>query len=130
MTDLKKILYVDDELRLQKMTQLALEKFGKFEVEACATGMEALQAAPGFQPDRILLDVGLPEMDGPTTLQELRKIEECQDTPVIFVTASVRKSDLEEYRKLGALDVVEKPYDPMDISGRLKALWSDFKDGS
>jgi len=119
----EKILLVEDELRLQKLTRLALKKFGGFEVKACSNGLEALEAISTFQPDLILLDVRMPEMDGPTTLIELRKIETCQSTPIIFTTGNISAEDRQKYFEMGAVDVIDKPYDPKDLSDKLQAFF-------
>ena len=68
---LKKILYVEDEADIQKIAKLALETVGGFEVMICGSGAEALEKAPDFAPDILLLDVMMPGMDGPDTLTAL-----------------------------------------------------------
>jgi len=70
---LKSILYVEDEPDIQAIARIALEEVGGFTLCVCANGNEALIAVDNFDPDLLLLDVMMPEMDGPTTLQELRK---------------------------------------------------------
>ncbi|MDP6430505.1 MAG: response regulator [Rhodospirillales bacterium] len=121
---LAKILFVEDELRLQKITCMALQRIGRFEVESCATGPETLALARRFQPDLILLDVHIPELDGPATLAALREMPEFAETPVIFMTANVSEEDIEAYKALGALEVITKPYDPAALSKRLNKLWN------
>jgi CheY-like chemotaxis protein len=65
-------------------------------------------------------------LDGPALLVELRKTEECRDAPVVFVTANVQQQDRDRYFELGALDVIEKPYEPVELSDRLKVLWAEL----
>ncbi|MBT3305669.1 MAG: response regulator, partial [Alphaproteobacteria bacterium] len=84
---LQKILYVEDEADIQTVAKLALESVGGFEVMICSSGAEALEKAPLFKPDILLLDVMMPGMDGPDTLVALLKIEELKGTPAIFLTA-------------------------------------------
>jgi len=72
---LKKILYAEDEDDIRAIAQIALEDIGGFTVRYCINGRKLLDAAKDFTPDLLLLDVMMPEMDGPTTLRELRKIE-------------------------------------------------------
>jgi two-component system OmpR family response regulator len=119
---LKKILYVEDEADIQFITKTLLQKNGFF-VEACSLGAEALQKVSDFQPDLLLLDVMMPQMDGPATLQELRKLPETSSTPVMFMTAKVQKTEQEIYSKLGAIGVISKPFDPMTFVQTLTALW-------
>ena len=73
MNELRRILYVEDEPDIREITRLALELVGGYEVQVCASGREALQQLQDFTPDFILLDVMMPDMDGPTTLLHLRE---------------------------------------------------------
>lgn len=121
--DLSRILYVEDEPDIQQVARLALEAVGGFEVAICGSGSEALETVPRFQPDLILLDVMMPEMDGPTTLQALRELPAAAAIPVIFMTAKVQPNEVAQYRELGALDVIAKPFDPMTLSDSVRAIW-------
>ena len=120
---LQKILYVEDEADIQKVAKLALEKIGGFEVMICGSGAEALEKAPGFAPDVLLLDVMMPGMDGPDTLVELMKIETLKDTPSIFLTAKALPAEVERYKHLGALGIIPKPFDPMALADKVKKIW-------
>ena len=121
--ELRKILLVEDEPDIQIVARLALENVGGFSVEVCGSGIEAVEKAAGLDPDLILLDVLMPEMDGPATLQEIRKIPDLSEVPVIFLTAKVQAHEVEEYRRIGALDVIAKPFDPMGLSQSVKEIW-------
>ncbi|MET1256410.1 response regulator [Aliikangiella maris] len=123
MSKLQKILYVEDEIDIQKVAQLALEMVGALTVKVCSSGEEALQEAESFAPDMILLDVMMPGMDGPTTLKELRKISTLTHIPVAFMTAKVQPSEIEHFKSLGALDVIAKPFDPMELSNHVQKIW-------
>ncbi|MBT8121342.1 MAG: response regulator, partial [Gammaproteobacteria bacterium] len=70
---LNKILYVEDEPDIQTVTLMALETIGGFTVKACSSGQEAVDAAPAFEPDLVILDVMMPGMDGPATMEALLK---------------------------------------------------------
>jgi len=120
---LNKILFVEDEPDIQYVACLALESVGGFTVKACASGKEALQLATNFMPDLILLDVMMPEMDGVTTLQLLRKLPGCESIPAIFLTAKTRAQDVEQLKRAGALDIVPKPFDPMTLSRTVLEIW-------
>ena len=122
---LKKILYVEDEADIQKVARMALETVGGFEVMICGSGAEALEKAPGFAPDILLLDVMMPGMDGPDTLVELMKIESLKDTPSIFLTAKALPAEVDRYRDLGALGVIPKPFDPMALADKVKEIWEN-----
>ncbi len=120
---LQRILVVEDEPDIRAVAKLALEAVGHFTVKLCGSGAEALEAAPGFAPDLILLDVMMPGMDGPTTLQKLRAAPATAVIPVVFLTAKAQPSEVSRYKSLGALDVISKPFDPMALAATLNALW-------
>lgn len=128
MNSPQRILYVEDEPDIQAITRIALETLGGFTLEVCDTGMEALQKAGSFTPDLILLDVMMPGMDGPSTLRELRTLEATQATPVIFMTAKTQHHELDGYRALGALDVISKPFDPMQLADKIRTIWETCHD--
>lgn len=123
---LQRILCVEDELDIRKVVRLSLERVGGFTVCLCASGSEALMEAPAFGPDLILLDVMMPEMDGPTTLAALRRVDGLANTPVIFMTAKAQTHEVKRYRALGAVDVIAKPFQPMKLPDQLLAIWADF----
>ena len=124
MAELKKILYVEDEPDIQVIAQIALENVGGFELKICGSGQDAIRQAPGFKPDLILLDVMMPGMDGPTTLQELRKLTELAGTPVMFMTAKVQPQEIEHFKSLGAIEVIAKPFDPMKLAETIRQAWN------
>lgn len=123
-TELKSILYVEDEPDIREIAKIALEMVGGFAVTMCASGDEALKKAPGAQPDLLLLDVMMPGMDGPTTLKALRQLPHLAKTPVIFMTAKVQPKEVEEYKAMGAVDVIPKPFDPMALAQTLRDTWA------
>lgn len=120
---LKRIMMVDDEPDIQTVARLALEAMGGFTVQLCGSGSEAVKMALTFNPDLILLDVMMPGMDGPSTLKTLRTQAETAAIPIIFMTAKVQTQELDRYKKLGALDVIAKPFDPMTLAGTVKQIW-------
>ena len=120
---LERILCVEDEEDIRIVAKLALEGIGGFTFLACASGPEAIQEAPGFAPQMILLDVMMPGMDGPTALKSLRMLPGLEATPVVFITAKVQPSEVAHYRELGAVDVISKPFDPMTLSDQLRDIW-------
>ena len=120
---LTRILVVEDEPDIRAVAKLALEAIGHFTVKLCSSGAEALETAPGFAPDLILLDVMMPGMDGPTTLQRLRANPATAAIPVIFLTAKAQASEVSKYKSLGALDVIPKPFDPMTLAAQVRATW-------
>lgn len=123
MSELKTILYVEDEPDIQAVAKIALEVVGGFELKICSSGDEALACAVSFAPDLFLLDVMMPGMDGPSTLKALKALPELANTPSIFMTAKVQPDEVATYKVLGALDVIAKPFDPMALSEQINAIW-------
>jgi two-component system OmpR family response regulator len=123
MSELQLVLYVEDDPDIQMVAQMALEVVGGLTLRSCSSGQEALQAAAECTPDLLLLDVMMPGMDGPATLAGLRKLPNTATTPVIFMTAKVQASEVAHYKALGALGVIAKPFDPMQLAQQVRALW-------
>ena len=123
---LTRILYVEDEPDIQMVARLALEALGGYIVDICSSGDEALQRAPGFQPQLFLLDVMMPGMDGPSTLKMLRALPQFANTPVIFMTAKVQPGEVAGYKELGAVDVIPKPFDPMILASKVQDIWERY----
>lgn len=126
MNQLKKILLIEDEPDIQAIARIALEDIGHFTVKYCSSGEEALQCTDKFSPDLILLDMMMPGMNGFTTLNELRKKSSTHNIPVIFMTAFNQSSESIEYKKAGALDVINKPFDPMKLASTLQSIWDKY----
>ncbi|WP_297793326.1 response regulator [uncultured Marinobacter sp.] len=125
---LQKILYVEDEEDIRAVAELALESVGGFTLKSCASGQQALREGPDFSPDLILLDVMMPGMDGPSTFEALMSIPALADTPVIFMTAKVQSDEVAYYKKLGAVDVIPKPFDPMGLADQIRGIWANIGD--
>lgn len=123
MAELQRILYVEDQADIRAVTEVALEKVGGFELQVCSGGEEALALAIDFAPDLFLLDVMMPGMDGPSTLQALWKLPGLENVPVIFMTAKVQTNEVAEYMAMGAIDVIFKPFDPMTLSNEIRDVW-------
>ena len=121
---LNKILLVEDDPDIQMIAVMVLEELGGFTVESCSLGQEAIDRAPTAAPDLILLDVMMPGMDGPTTLQHLRGIPETANVPVIFLTARSQPHEVAEYIEKGAVDVIKKPFDPAGLCEEIENIWA------
>ncbi|MCB1214670.1 MAG: response regulator [Deltaproteobacteria bacterium] len=122
---LKKILYVDDDDDIRTVGEMALS-LGDFLIKVCSSGKEALAVVKDFEPDLIILDMMMPEMDGMETLSFLKKDKETEKIPVIFMTAKVQKEEVEEFKKSGAIAVITKPFDPMSLAQEVKKKWEDY----
>lgn len=128
MPELKRILCVDDEEDLRAIEQMCLETVGGYSVIQATNGEEAIQVAKAEKPDMILLDVMMPGMDGPSALAKMRQDPEIAHIPVIFMTARVRPTEIEEYIALGAIGVISKPFDPMQLAQQVAEHWNTLHD--
>jgi two-component system OmpR family response regulator len=113
-----KILVVDDDPNLRGLVGLALERSG-FTVVTAADGQVALMQAAREAPDLIVLDQGLPEVDG---LEVCRRIRARSEVPIIFLTARDDELDRILGLELGADDYVTKPFSPRELVARVKAI--------
>jgi two-component system, OmpR family, response regulator len=123
MSALRTILYVEDDPDIREVVTMALEVVGGFQVSVASSGRDALVAVEGSIPDLILLDVMMPDMDGPTTLAHLRERPELAAVPVVFITAKVQTTEIEYFKSLGAVDVIAKPFDPVMLASQVQAIW-------
>lgn len=115
-----RVLYVDDEPDIREVAAMAIELDPALEVRTCESGEEALAIAPAWHPDLILLDVMMPEMDGPATLAALRADDATAAIPVVFITARTQAHEAERFIGLGAAGVIAKPFDPMTLAGTVQ----------
>jgi CheY-like chemotaxis protein len=123
MTELRRVLCVEDEPDIRLVAQIALETVGGLQVTLCPSGLDAVATALSVQPDLVVLDVMMPGMDGPGTLQALRDEPRTAAIPIVFMTAKVQPSEVAHLKSLGALDVIAKPFDPMLLAAQLRAIW-------
>lgn len=123
---LRRIVCVDDERDILEVAKMCLEVVGGFEVTCCESGQAALEVLASQTPDMVLLDVMMPQMNGPETLAELRKLPHLAKVPVAFMTARVQAAEVKSYLKLGATGVIPKPFDPMQLSGEVRKIWEAF----
>jgi two-component system, OmpR family, response regulator len=120
---LQRITYIEDEPDIRAITEFALRDLGGFCVDACASGPEALERTPDFNPDLILLDIMMPEMDGIETFNRLRAFPKLAGTPIVFMTARAMKDEIASYLAMGVSDVVAKPFDPITLASRVEEIW-------
>jgi CheY-like chemotaxis protein len=117
-----KILVIDDEDDIRRISRLALGRVGGMQVLDAASGIEGIAKAVAEAPDAILLDVMMPEHDGPETLGLLRADPRTARIPVIFLTAKAMAAEVERLRALGADGVLTKPFDPMSLAASVRAI--------
>jgi two-component system, OmpR family, response regulator len=128
MSELKHVLSVEDDFDLRLLLQLALETVGGLRVTFCERGEQAHAQVHRDRPDLVLLDVMLPGQDGPATLRALRADPDTASIPVVFMTAQAAPSDCEALRALGAVAVIAKPFDPLQLAAVVNDIWNRCRD--
>ncbi|HLF17794.1 MAG TPA: response regulator [Candidatus Omnitrophota bacterium] len=121
MEEKKKILIIDDEKGFTSMLQLNLESIGEYEVRVENRAEKALEIALQFQPDIILLDVIMPNVEGPDVANIIHTNEGLKDIPIIFLTATVTKDEVDAQNgKIGGHTFVAKPSSLSDLTTSIK----------
>jgi CheY-like chemotaxis protein len=115
----KRVLVIDDEDDIREVAQASLEIMAGLEVIVARSSHEGLEKAETEQPDAILLDVMLPEMDGVTVFQRLQANPATQHIPVILLTAKVQESDQRRFANLGVRAMIAKPFKPARLAEQL-----------
>ncbi len=113
---------VDDEDDIREVAQMSLEMVGGFEVTTAASAAEGIAIAAAERPDAILLDVMMPDMDGPTAFERLRADDRTREIPVILLTAKVQAADRRRFADLGVTAVIAKPFDPMRLAAEVASV--------
>jgi DNA-binding response OmpR family regulator len=116
---MKTILVVDDEAKIVKLLRDYLERAG-FAVRAVGDGKSALSLARAEKPDLVILDLGLPSLDGLDVTRELRKVS---NVPIIMLTARSEESDKLIGLELGADDYITKPFSPKEVVARVRVAF-------
>ncbi|MBP5973788.1 response regulator [Brasilonema sp. CT11] len=119
---IKCVLIVDDEEDVRAIAQMGLEMATDWNILCANSGKEALVIAATNQPDVILLDMMMPDMDGRSTLQQLKANPTTQHIPVILVTAKIQKSEQESFADLDVAAVFAKPFRPLKLADQINAV--------
>ena len=118
----KTILLIEDEDDIREITALSLEAMAGWATIPARSGMEGIAKARLQRPDAILLDVMMPDMDGPATLEKLRHDPQTKDIPVIFMTAKVQAPERRKLDGLGAQGIIPKPFDPTRLAAEIAGV--------
>ena len=113
------MLIVDDDENIREIAQLSLETIAGWTVSTAGSGGEGIVRARAERPDVILLDVMMPDMDGPATLEKLKADPATRDVPVVLLTATVRTDVPPSFRNLPVEGVIAKPFDPMTLADQI-----------
>lgn len=116
------LLLIDDEDDIREVAGLSLEMTQGWTVTTANGGAAGIALAGNCAPDAILLDVMMPDLDGPGTLRTLQSQETNRSIPVIFLTAKVQAADRDSFLQLGVRGIIAKPFDPMTLGEQITAL--------
>lgn len=123
---IEKIFLVDDDPNIRRIAEISLKKLGPWQVELASSGRELLAMLEKDKPDLLILDVMMPEMDGPTTFQSVKNQFPEFKQPVIFMTAKVMSHEVDEYLVLGAAGVICKPFNPKDLADDVRRICEEW----
>jgi two-component system, OmpR family, alkaline phosphatase synthesis response regulator PhoP len=123
----RRILIIDDEYDIRAVAQLTLKTVGGWEVMSASSGQEGLIKAATEQPDVILLDVMMPEMDGIETFRALQADPATQSIPVILMTAKVQASEQRRFAELDVVGIITKPFKAMKLPEQIAIIlgWNE-----
>ncbi|WP_036483760.1 response regulator [Myxosarcina sp. GI1] len=118
----RRILLIDDEETIQEVVQVGIEIEVGWQVEIASSGSEGINLAQTQQPDAILLDVMMPDMDGISTLSNLKANAKTRSIPVIFLTAKTQVAEKDRLQSLGVIDVITKPFNSMTLASQIARI--------
>jgi CheY-like chemotaxis protein len=113
----RRVLLIDDEDDIREVAQLSLEMVAKWEVTTASSGAEGVVRAEADQPDAIILDVMMPDMDGHATYRNLQANPATRHIPVILLTAKVPAATDRLVKEV--VTVIPKPFDPLRLAGQI-----------
>ena len=116
------ILIVEDDPDVRLIIRLSLTRIGNMLVTEANCGQEAIDLVASDKYDVILLDVMMPIIDGPTTLQKIRSMPNGATTPIIFLTAKVLPNEIERLQALSTYEVITKPFDPLTLGNEIQRI--------
>lgn len=119
---LARILIIEDDRTLAAQLGELLRGQG-YATLTSHLGESGLNIALNEQPDLLLLDVMLPEIDGVTLLRQLAGLVDLQQTPVVLLTGHLERERLTELQQMGVREVLQKPFDPLQLTAQLRAIW-------
>jgi CheY-like chemotaxis protein/HPt (histidine-containing phosphotransfer) domain-containing protein len=119
VTGSRTILVIDDSALIRRVVETSLGGDQGCRVSVAESGAEGIELASRERPDAILLDVEMPDLDGPATLARLRAQEATQEIPVLFLTGHAGEDDCLELEALGVAGVIAKPFDPESLAGEV-----------
>ena len=123
MGELQRVMCIEDDPDIRMILEFSLQRLGGYELCLCASGIEALGKVAAFQPQLVLLDVMMPELSGPQTLERLRELDVMRDVPMVFLTAKAMRDEVEGLLEHGATGIIVKPFDPVTLPKDIRIYW-------
>ncbi|WP_372886683.1 response regulator [Shimia sp.] len=124
MTELTKILHVEDDPDILEIAEMALGLIGGFDVTQADRGEKALDMLQSVNPQLILSDVQMPGLTGPETIEAIRATPGFETVPAIYMTAKLMEVDNGTLSGPHNLGVISKPFDPTTLADQIRALWA------
>jgi DNA-binding response OmpR family regulator len=124
-----RVLHIDDEAPIRLLARVNLEWEAEMEVIEAVDGLTGVRLAKRELPDLILLNVNLPGLDGWQVAEELHKDQETREIPIVFLTARSELKDLARGLKLGAVDYITKPFNPLELASCIRGLLERIERG-
>ncbi|MBW4688178.1 MAG: response regulator [Komarekiella atlantica HA4396-MV6] len=115
----KRILVVDNEQSIQEVARICLETIADWQVLTASSGKEAIKKAEDWQPDVILLDVIMPDMNGIAVFEKLQTNPLTKTIPVILLTANIQACDRRRYAEIGMKAAIAKPFNPLELANQV-----------
>ena len=119
---MRRILIIDDEDDIREVAALSLEATADWTVYTACSGRDGIDVALEQKPEAILMDVMMPEMDGPTTFKQMQQIPAIAGIPVVLLTAKVQGVDQRRFAGLGVAAVLFKPFDPLTLAAQISEV--------
>ncbi|OYQ64307.1 hypothetical protein B9G53_12255 [Pseudanabaena sp. SR411] len=118
----KTVLLIDDEEYMRQIVQTCLELFSDWQTAIARSGEEGLAAVANLQPDAIMLDVIMPNMDGLTVLKKLQADQQLANIPVVLLTSRVDLTEPQKIAQLGVKGAIAKPFNPMRLVDQISKI--------
>ena len=118
----RRILIIDDEEAILAVAKLSLKMVAEWDVVTATSGLEGVMKAEAEQPEAILLDVMMPQMDGISTFKQLQANAKTQDIPVILLTAKAQAVEQLQYKQIGVTGVITKPFNSLTLANQMAEL--------
>ena len=118
----RKVLLVDDDAEIVELMTDVLQRDGRFVVKSASTGYDAGIMTQQFQPDLILLDYMLPDVNGNVVCQTIRQNPEFSNTRIIIISGVINQSEIDDLLKAGAEDFLKKPFSIVELIEKIVAV--------